>query len=544
MPNLISLNAFSNYSNMSYWVSGKTLHNGEYTIEKLLGEGGFGITYQARDKTGQKVVIKTLNNQVQRRPDFDTFQRRFIDEAEKLKKCQHNNIVKFYNLIQEGQLWCIVMEYIDGENLATIVMREGVLREADALNYVQQIGNALTVTHKQRILHRDVKPKNIILRRNKSEVVLIDFGIAREFNPNQMNSHTQFVSDGYAPIEQYFRRHKPGDYTDVYALAATLYVLLTGYLQKGKILCDRLPRAIDRDDNLKNSKPDPLVAPNKINPNISSRVNNAILSGMAIQPDQRPQTVQKWLKLLQPNSNLSQMATLHIPGIKPIYHNAVTNFTKINNQSSLLPVGAVFFFILIIYIYFPHLSFNPLSRPSQPPSYQSDPTESPSKRAKFREDSPIQEISINPVQIDYSLLEKLLASQKFRDADNETLQIMLLLVNRQKKAWFDIEDINNIPCSDLRKINKLWIKYSNGRFGFSVQKNEWIEVGGKRGIHNVKIANNFGSRVGWYMNNKWYHNIIYKLSAPSGHLPFKVTSRVWEFGPPHIAKRLESCNID
>ncbi|HEY9702199.1 MAG TPA: protein kinase, partial [Allocoleopsis sp.] len=97
------------------WSQGKLLNRGKYRIEQELGEGGFGITYLALNLNtlnGEKVVIKTLNERMQKEPDFDKMQQDFLKEAERLKKCQHPHIVKFYEVIKEGNLDCIVMEYI------------------------------------------------------------------------------------------------------------------------------------------------------------------------------------------------------------------------------------------------------------------------------------------------------------------------------------------------------------------------------------------------------------------------------------------------
>jgi serine/threonine protein kinase len=266
------------------WASGQRLQGGKYTIEQELGEGGFGITYRARDNNGRQVVIKTLNETVQSRADFAKFQQDFLNEALRLARCSHPHIVRIDEVIQEGQLWCIVMEYIDGENLASRIENKGALQEAEALRYIQQIGEALTVVHNNGLLHRDVKPQNIMLRCGKSDAVLIDFGIAREFTPNLTQTHTQMLSDGFAPIEQYDKRAKRGAYTDVYALAATLYSLLTGEVPMLAPL-----RAISLS----------FLEPKEINPNISDTVNQAILKGMEIKPENRPQTMQEWLVLLQ-----------------------------------------------------------------------------------------------------------------------------------------------------------------------------------------------------------------------------------------------------
>ncbi|HEY9601560.1 MAG TPA: protein kinase, partial [Allocoleopsis sp.] len=122
------------------WASGQKLQGGKYTIEQELGEGGFGITYRARDNNGRKVAIKTLNKTVQSRPDFAKFQQDFLNEALRLARCSHPHIVRVDEVIQEGQLWCIVMEYIDGEDLASRIENKGALQEAEALRYIQQIG--------------------------------------------------------------------------------------------------------------------------------------------------------------------------------------------------------------------------------------------------------------------------------------------------------------------------------------------------------------------------------------------------------------------
>jgi len=265
------------------WVIGHKLQNGKYTIEKKLGDGGFGITYLARNPNGQRVVIKTLNDTMQSRPDFNELQQDFLNEALRLAKCTHPHIVKIHEVVQEGQLWCMVMEYIDGEDLAHRVSKQGVLAEAEALRYIQQIGEALTVVHQQGLLHRDVKPQNIMLRSGKLEAVLIDFGIAREFTPDLTQTHTRSLSQGFAPVEQYYIKYKRGAYTDVYALAATLYMLLTGIVPVN---------ALDRQTGVR------LTPPKQHNSSISDNVNRAIIKGMEVKAKDRPQSVAQWLKLL------------------------------------------------------------------------------------------------------------------------------------------------------------------------------------------------------------------------------------------------------
>jgi serine/threonine protein kinase len=280
------------------WKPGQKLQRGKYTVEQVLGQGGFGITYLVKNKQGNPLVIKTLNDYLERQYDFATFQQDFLNEALRLAKFRHPHIVRVDEVIQEGERWCIVMEYIDGKDLAHRVWTQGALPESEALRYIQQIGEALTLVHNNGLLHRDIKPLNIMVRKDRAEAVLIDFGIAREFTPNLTQTHTQSLSDGFAPIEQYDWRAKRGAYTDVYALAATLYALVTGEIP--------MPSPVRAYGTS-------LEPPKQLNPKISDRVNRAILNGMALKPEERPQSVQEWLVMLG-TSNV-------MPGLSPADYN-------------------------------------------------------------------------------------------------------------------------------------------------------------------------------------------------------------------------------
>ncbi|MFM6861063.1 MAG: serine/threonine protein kinase, partial [Dolichospermum sp.] len=171
-------------------------------------------------------AIKTLNSTMQLREDFAEQQVKFINEALTIKGFDHKHILKVYEVIQEGQLFGVVMEYIDGVTLFKYVQNQksGQLSENEALLYINQIGQALEYIHAKGSLHRDIKPANILLRQNKQEAVLIDFGLTRSIATKSM---TASLTEGYAPIEQYRRKGSFGPHTDVYALAATLYYLLT-----------------------------------------------------------------------------------------------------------------------------------------------------------------------------------------------------------------------------------------------------------------------------------------------------------------------------
>jgi len=271
------------------WSKGKSLFGNRYVIESKLGEGGVGVTYLAKNRRGELRVIKTLREQILSAPAWQPHQGKlkqdFKDEALRLSFCRHPHIVEIENLFDDGSFPCMVMEYIPGEDLGKIIITKGALSEAEALLYIRQIGEALTVVHERGLLHRDLKPSNIMMRQGKQEAVLIDFGIARQFIPGSVQQHTQSLTPGFAPPEQYVPDGEKGEYIDVYALAATLYSLVTG----------QLPMPVTaRLQNI------PLIPPQDLNPsnNISNRVNEVIMKGMALNYQFRPQSVEEWLDIL------------------------------------------------------------------------------------------------------------------------------------------------------------------------------------------------------------------------------------------------------
>ena len=266
------------------WVAGKQLQGNKYTIERVLGHGRFGITYLARDKNDEPVVIKTPNDQSLNRPDFDRLQQVFVREAFKLAKCRHPHIVKAKEPFTEDGLWCIPMEYIAGTTLAE--RDRLILPEEEALVYIQQIGKALIEVHHNGLLHRDVRPGNIMVRvrDGKAEAVLIDFGLALEFDHEMTKTRTEEIAEGFAPLELYSRQAERGAYTDIYSLGATLYLLLTGQKPAGA-----MKRMLGNER---------LIAPKESNPQISDRINRAILWAMELEAEKRPQSVQEWLNSL------------------------------------------------------------------------------------------------------------------------------------------------------------------------------------------------------------------------------------------------------
>ncbi|HEY9804218.1 MAG TPA: GUN4 domain-containing protein [Leptolyngbyaceae cyanobacterium] len=158
----------------------------------------------------------------------------------------------------------------------------------------------------------------------------------------------------------------------------------------------------------------------------------------------------------------------------------------------------------------------------------------------------------NLSKVDYTQLENLLAEGKWQQADEETMDLMLQVVDTGGigKDVLDNDDIKNFPCADLDIIDRLWIKYSNGRFGFTVQKHIWESVGGNPNADYETIFN-FGERVGWRAKQKWisFEEVIFSIEAPEGHLPFGVKRFALVVTPAVFAviycltSALDRCNI-
>jgi hypothetical protein len=132
--------------------------------------------------------------------------------------------------------------------------------------------------------------------------------------------------------------------------------------------------------------------------------------------------------------------------------------------------------------------------------------------------------------VDYSQLRDLLAAGQWEQADKETKEVMLKAAGRKQECLLDRESVEKFPASDLRTIDQLWVRYSNGRFGFSVQKRIWqdviehqnaVETSKQLRLHPKELANQFGERVGWRVQENWlyFRDLTFSLDAPLGHLP-------------------------
>jgi len=269
--------------------AGQILNN-RYRIVKLLGQGGFGAVYRAWDMNLDVPCAVKENLEVSQ-----TAQTQFRREASLLATLNHPNLPRVtdhFFIPNQGQY--LVMDFIEGDDLKTMLEKAGgPLPEGQVLPWIAQVCDALTYLHNQQppVIHRDIKPANIRIT-SKGRAVLVDFGIAKIYDANLATTQgARAITPGFSPQEQYGQGHTD-ERSDVYALGATLYTLLTGEVPVESV--QRISR--------------PMTEPATVNPSISPAVESAILRAMESSPAERFQTMAGFKAALQPAS------AVHITG--------------------------------------------------------------------------------------------------------------------------------------------------------------------------------------------------------------------------------------
>ena len=261
---------------------------GQYTIDKVLGQGGFGITYKATDyRTNEKVAIKEFfpdtlayreNTAVtsypgERTENYEYGKETFLQEAQTLAQfigCE--NIVRIHSYFEENGTAYFVMDYIEGKSFDNYIKEKGgKISYEEAKNILVPVMDALNIVHSKGIVHRDVTPDNIYIT-NDGVVKLLDFGAARYSLGDKSRSLDVILKHGFAPKEQYTSRGKQGPFTDIYSLGASFYFALTG-----KRPLDSIERL--EDDN--------LVPPSTLGVAITAYQEDAILKAISVQPAER-----------------------------------------------------------------------------------------------------------------------------------------------------------------------------------------------------------------------------------------------------------------
>jgi serine/threonine-protein kinase len=303
------------------------LHS-RYRVTKVLGCGGFGAVYLAEDiqKNNAFCAVKSMFDN----PNWTVSERAqnihsFQEEANILRSLSHQNLPKVTDVFAGGGKQYFVMEFVTGQNLKDIIDKSNVtggIIESQVMGWMIQICDALEYLHSKHIIHRDIKPANIRFT-PEGQVKLVDFGIAKVFDPGNPDRETdpmkRAATPGYAPLEQYGGGGHTDARSDIHALGATLYHLLTG-----KCPPDANDRAV---------QPTIFKPPRQINPNISHNFEQVILKAMEIKPDDRYQTVFEMRDALLGK----------ITSTKPILQLSTNsiNFGKVDKGSRTMPTAPV-----------------------------------------------------------------------------------------------------------------------------------------------------------------------------------------------------------
>ena len=205
---------------------GETVLGNRYEIIKKIGDGGMAFVYKAKDILLNRIVaVKVL------RPEFvddDEFLGKFKREAEAVASLSHPNIVNVYDVGEDGKVHYIVMEYIDGQNLKEIIKNEGTLDEYTALDITKQIAMALSAAHKKGIIHRDIKPHNILISNEGRVVKVADFGIAKAVSNSTMTNIGSIIGSVHYFSPEQAKGKFVSNNADLYSLGIVLYEMIIG----------------------------------------------------------------------------------------------------------------------------------------------------------------------------------------------------------------------------------------------------------------------------------------------------------------------------
>lgn len=280
----------------AYHIIPGTVLAGKYIVGRVIGYGGFGVTYIGYDGLlEKKIAIKEylpsefatrMPGQTEvtvysgeRQEQFYSGIDKFVDEAKRLAQFKEvPGVVRIFDSFTENKTAYIIMEYLEGETLKGRLEREGQLSVDDSLAIIMPILTALKEVHKLGIIHRDIAPDNIFLTKN-GEVKLLDFGAARYATTTHSKSLSIIIKQGYAPEEQYRSKGDQGPWTDIYACGATLYKMLTG---------------VTPEDSMERAGKDTLKPVLHYGVKISKNLNTAIMNAMNIRIEDRTQSAEEF----------------------------------------------------------------------------------------------------------------------------------------------------------------------------------------------------------------------------------------------------------
>ena len=414
-----------------------------YRVTKLLGKGGFGRTYLAEysRRFNQHRVIKTLitreNEQNQRK-----INELFAREAEQLGNLDHPQIPKLYEYFEGDNNLYLVQEFIDGMSLSEEFQQQGPFQEQKIQTILEELLPILVYIEEQNLLHRDIKPDNIMRRRSDGVLMLIDFGAARVKTGRDPTILTTIYTPGYAAMEHMMGR--PVKASDVYSLGITCIRLLTGCFLFGTTdpIYDDHNNCLRWKEYLQERNitiSDQLVA--ILDKMVASSLKDRYPDAQAVLED-----------LLLPNSTVPSTLILNYANKVYKKDGKLEETVKITNS-------------------IPENTNVKTAIPDLTSQWQEEAD-------KLRQEEINRSYLISKkTGLDYTSLQELLAAEKWKEADAETARMMFKAAGREKQGWLREEDIKKFSCEDLRIIDQLWLDSSLGKFGLSVQKEIWHRNG-------------------------------------------------------------------
>lgn len=504
-------------ANFCYRCGTPFLLKGRYQCDRTLGQGGFGRTYLVQDtyRGNTKVVVKQFIPNTSLRKSGSSLQKAlslFEQESQRLLQLdQHPQIPTLFESFEANNSHYLVQQLIEGRTLADLLTRLGKpFNEMQIRSVLLNLLPVLQFIHSQNIIHRDIKPENVIRRSSDKRLVLIDFGAAKAATVTLMGeTGTTIGSTGYAAPEQIYGRAVFS--SDLYSLGVMCLHLLT------------------------QEKPSDLYDPME-----GTLVWRQFLKGHAISPELATVLDRMTQSLVKDRYSSAQDA------LRDLLKNTRKPEKKV---LPLLPVA-------------PALPSLPPAMPLAQSPGERSPTPVPqSVTPAFDVENLVSECGV-----DYQNLRELLQAGKWKEADWETNWRMLQAVGRKEDDFIRPKDLQTFPCEDLSTIDGLWVHYSQGRFGFSVQRQIYLECGGSLDgsppkDRDAAVWQAFGDRVGWRQDGQWleYSKLTPSLTLPLGCFPlgfswggwpagFACVGRMWATKLLHcwvfLFARIEQCGLN
>jgi len=478
---------------------------GHYRIVQKVGQGSFGKTFLALDEQHPlklPCILKQISFPILDPESYQTTAKLFRREVMRLSQLgRHPQIPLLLANFQYNQNLYLVQEYIQGLTLKQELEQQGFFKEEQIWQLLRELLTILQFIHQHQIIHRDIKPENIIRRTSPAinyqklphlpgenqavknlgkvgEIVLIDFGVAKLLTGTALiRTGTIIGSPEYMAPEQ--TRGKALPASDLFSLGVTCIHLLTDVAPWNMF------DVINDCWGWRNFLPS--------GGKVSQRLGNILDKLLQNSVSQRYQTAEQVLEELESRPSIVKQPSENIEYL-----------ALVNQKLPLLP------------------SWRSLVGRFIPQVMALNKNE-----------------LISAVGLEYGKLQYLLAVQKWREADMETWVVLCHSLGKRAKTFLFQDDIENLPCEDLLTIDRLWVKYSRGNFGFSVQKQIYESVNEDYG--------KFCSQVGWLTYNLHFPDQGFKFRnwAPVGHLP----SRIWAGGQKWwshakaMAKKLKQCGL-